>query len=149
VGYRLIEVGEGLRRRQEAALRSAQEAGWSIEWLPGLPPSLGPPPSPDPSSGVGQVGAGIVLTNELLDALPVHRLDVRGTELREAWVALQAEGSAPGSRHAASLEEQWAGPSPEALEELTLLFGTADPVVLRPWTLDGRLEVRPRAFEFL
>ena len=143
VGYRLIEVGEGMRRRQEAALRTAREAGWSVQWLPALPRSPGVPP------GVGPTGAGIVLTNELLDALPVHRLDVRGTELREAWVALRADGSAAGSRAASPLEEQWASPSSEALEELALLFGTSDPFALRPLTLDGRLEVRPRAFEFL
>jgi SAM-dependent MidA family methyltransferase len=36
--------------------------------------------------------SGIVLANEVADALPVHRLVVRDGELRERWVALDEDG---------------------------------------------------------
>lgn len=127
VTYRLVEVGEGLRRRQEEALLTHRQDGWSVSWPPAL-------------EAWGSPGAAIVVTNELLDALPVHRLTVTAEGVREAWVEL-VDGRV--------LEERWLPASEQALREVDLLFGTRDPARLRVLSQDGCLEVRPGIGEFV
>jgi SAM-dependent MidA family methyltransferase len=68
-----------------------------------------------------------------LDALPVCLVDVRGDDLQELWVA--SDG--------ADLLESWGEPSTETATAVELLFGTLDPVRLRPHTSDSILEVVP------
>ena len=70
------------------------------------------------------------MSNELVDALPVHLVDVSGPRLRESWVRLDPVAARPGgtvpaagaSRRApaagATAHEEWDDPSPDALEEL-------------------------------
>lgn len=129
VRYRLVEVGAGLRRRQEESLREAAVLGWDVAWLASM------------EEAPGEVG--LVVTNELLDALPVHRVDVGGGVAREAWVRLQ-QGEAG---HYA--QEEWGELSPPAREELQLLSGTVEAALLAPLTKDGHLELRPAVGAFL
>lgn len=70
--YRLVEVNEYRAAESRAAM---EEVGLSDLVRPEHPDEITPEP-------------GIVLANEVADALPVHRLIVRDNELRECWVAL-------------------------------------------------------------
>lgn len=45
-----------------------------------------------PLAGIPVIEAGLVFSNELLDAFPVHRLTVRDGQLREFYVTVGAEG---------------------------------------------------------
>ncbi len=70
IQYRMVEVSEALAARQRqtlAAERLDDKAGWCAE----LPDAV----------------QGCILSNELLDSLPVHRVAAEGGELREAFVA--------------------------------------------------------------
>ena len=81
--YRTVDLSGPLRARQEEALSAGDEAGWDVAACADFP---------DPSSWSGAVrrpASAVVVGNELLDALPVHRVDVRGAALREAWVRLR------------------------------------------------------------
>jgi SAM-dependent MidA family methyltransferase len=101
-GTLALSILEGLRRRESGLIRSIrylpvesnpnrrqdlrrrfEEAG--LAWLLDVS-------SPESSAGgaPSKEGApvfGVLLANEFLDALPVHRLLVRGAELRELYVA--------------------------------------------------------------
>ena len=68
--YVILERSAELRQRQQMRLAEAGFAG-QAEWLDALPEHF----------------TGIVLANELLDAMPVHRLIRENGEWREAWVA--------------------------------------------------------------
>ncbi len=68
--YRLLEPSAELRRRQETHLREQGLAG-RAEWLDDFP-----------SSGL----EGVVIANEVLDALPANRLEVTGDAVRELHV---------------------------------------------------------------
>ena len=68
--YRLLEPSAELRHRQETHLRE-QGLGGRAEWLDDFP-----------DSGL----EGVVIANEVLDALPASRLEVTGGEVREAYV---------------------------------------------------------------
>ncbi len=74
--------------------------------------------------------AGVYLSNELVDALPVHRLRGEGTGLEEAWVDWDGRG----------FREVWARPSPEAG---AFLKRYAPPLG------DWEVEVRPAAEAWL
>jgi SAM-dependent MidA family methyltransferase len=74
--YRLVEVNEYRSAESRAAMDEA-ELGHLVR--PEHPDEINPEP-------------GIVLANEVADALPVHRLVVREQELRECWVSLSEEG---------------------------------------------------------
>jgi len=129
VVYRTVDLSGPLRVRQETALSSANEAGWDVAACAVFP---------DPgfwAGGASPAGA-VVIGNELLDALPVHRVDVRGDALREAWVRLR-EGDA------VTLEEEWGEVSDEAAAEFESVFGGSDPGSMRVLTRDGTVELRP------
>jgi len=63
--YRIVERSAALARAQREAL-----TGTEIEWVEALPAGI----------------AGCVLSNELVDAFPVHRVVREGGELREVYV---------------------------------------------------------------
>lgn len=73
--YRLVDVNE---YRAEESRKAMAEVGLSDIARPEHPGDITPEP-------------GIVLANEVADALPVHRLIVRSGALRERWVALDAD----------------------------------------------------------
>jgi SAM-dependent MidA family methyltransferase len=124
VAYRLIEVGPALRARQEERLRPLGSL-WDIAWLSSLP------------AGVGSTG--VVVTNELIDALPVHRVRPLQEGLSEAWVRLIRESGAE------LLVERWGPLSDEAAVEVRRLFGEPEPASLAKLTRDGEIELRPAA----
>jgi SAM-dependent MidA family methyltransferase len=74
--YRLIDVNEHRAAESRAAM---EETGLGEIVRVEHPDAITPEP-------------GVVLANEVADALPVHRLILRDGELRELWVALDDEG---------------------------------------------------------
>lgn len=127
VRWRLLDVGRHLVARQQKTLAWALAAGWTVEW------------GAAPDSCISE--PRVVVTNELVDALPIHILDVGGDRVREAWVEMDATEE--------ELAEVWSHPCPEALSELTELFGTVQPADIRPFSADGVVEVRPAMRDFL
>jgi SAM-dependent MidA family methyltransferase len=69
--YRLVEVSASLRRQQQATLAGFDER---VEWLDALPPVI----------------EGAVLSNELLDSFPVHRIVHQERQLLEVYVTFDA-----------------------------------------------------------
>jgi SAM-dependent MidA family methyltransferase len=84
--YRILETSPDLRERQRARI-AALPAGVAarVEWLDGPPP---------------EHFEGIVLANEVLDALPVERFRIAGAGVEELGVALVADRAAPAFRPA-------------------------------------------------
>jgi SAM-dependent MidA family methyltransferase len=131
VAYRVDDVGRSLRDRQLSALVPARAGGWDVgAW--------------DPEGEDGVASVGLVITNELLDALPVHVIDVTGEVPLEAWVSLR-EG--PGG--VTSLREEWRAVSAVAAEELRRIAPGASGEALRQLSADGFIELRPGVREFL
>jgi len=94
--YCILELSAELRARQQETIREKvpQLAG-RVEWLEGLP-----------AAGF----RGVVLANEVLDAMPAHRFRIAGGEPRELFVERQGEGFAlregePGAELAAALSQ--------------------------------------------
>ena len=80
VRYRPVEVEE--RRLDELRARLA---------------AAGPPVADVPvEADLGEPIVGVVLANEVLDALPTHRLVTRGGRLREVFVGWDADGAGEG-----------------------------------------------------
>jgi SAM-dependent MidA family methyltransferase len=71
--YRLVEVSPALRRRQQETLAELDLPPGSVDWPDTLPAGID----------------GVVLSNELIDAFPVHRVVREGTELREVYVDVE------------------------------------------------------------
>ncbi|MCH8995245.1 MAG: SAM-dependent methyltransferase [Chloroflexi bacterium] len=67
LGYRIVEISPALRRRQQETL-APPRAG--IEWLEELPDAI----------------EGCLLSNELIDSFPVHRIVHRDRQLMELYV---------------------------------------------------------------
>ena len=67
LGYRIVEISPALRRRQQETL-APPRAG--IEWLEELPEKID----------------GCLLSNELIDSFPVHRIVHRDRQLMELYV---------------------------------------------------------------
>jgi len=121
IGYRILEVGAGLQRRQAAAVEELAAAGWAIGWGADLEEAC---------AGTRPV---VIVGNEFLDAMPVHAVAVDDDRLREACVQMTN----------ASLVQTWGELSPAAAAEIELLFGTLDPRRLEAFTEDGILEISP------
>jgi SAM-dependent MidA family methyltransferase len=96
--YRLVEVSDELAAGQRRAVQSALGGDEGLEkatWLPSLD-------TIDEGSVIG-----CFLTNELVDAFPVHRVTVRGGRLQEVYVGWRG----------ARFEEELGPPSTPSLEE--------------------------------
>lgn len=75
--YLILDVSAELRRRQRDTLAAAAPRLLErVEWLEALPDAF----------------SGVVLANEVLDAMPVHRLAWRDGNILERGVSLDAEG---------------------------------------------------------
>ena len=70
--YRVVEISASLRERQQQTL--AALPGSRVEWLDELPDAID----------------GVVLTNELLDSFPVHRVATQDSLPREVYVSCKA-----------------------------------------------------------
>jgi SAM-dependent MidA family methyltransferase len=120
IAYSIVEVGAGLRRRQEEAVVDLRDAGWEVRW------------GPDVAQACAGVAPAVIVGNEFVDALPVHVIDVSMAAPREAWVVADED-----------VALTWRDLSPQAAGELELLCGTLNSTALRAATQDGIIEVRP------
>lgn len=147
--YAIVELSPALRRRQQSLL---EEEGLveGVRWTQSLPPGI----------------EGCLLSNELLDAMPVHRVTVQGGRLREVYVRWDGarfveelrEPSSPeieeyfrelgllpgeGSYAEVNLEApRWARQAGEALGRgflLTFDYGYEAEDLFAPWRRDGTL----------
>jgi len=116
--YRTLDVSPVLRRRQEERLAPYREFGWDVRVREELS-SLDSP--------------GVAFSNELVDALPVHLLNVE-RDVREVWVESDEGGE---------LHQLLGEPTEAALGEAELLFGSAQAEVLSGYSRDGWIELRP------
>ena len=78
--YVLIERSARMIEHQRALLYPFLDAGWTVSWSRGLDALL-----PD---GI----EGVLFSNELVDAFPVHRVVIRGGALRECFVSYARDG---------------------------------------------------------
>lgn len=85
----LVERSPAFRRRQQETLAAWQEQGQGIQWVDNLQ-----------SIPEGSL-TGTLLSNELVDAFPVHRVRMGEDGLQELYV----------TSHDHALQEQWAEPS--------------------------------------
>ena len=74
--YRIVEVLPAARGLQEQTIAGAGAAATRVEWHSELPSAI----------------EGCLLSNELLDAFPVHRVVREGAELGEVYVRLSEDG---------------------------------------------------------
>lgn len=74
--YQLLEISAELQARQQAALANAPVPQEALGWLKDLPEAF----------------SGVVLANELLDAMPVHLVAWRHDGIYERGVALDDQG---------------------------------------------------------
>lgn len=122
VTYLVDDVAETSRRRQAAALGRAAAAQWR--------------------TGIWEderaAGTGIVVSNELFDALAVHLVDLRGETPLEAWVEVD---EAPEGQALAT--EVWKDLSPAAARELEVITAGCSLEEARALTAAGLLELRP------
>lgn len=144
--YTLVETIPALSERQRATLANE---GFEAEWREGLP------------SGV----TGCIFSNELLDAMPVHRVAVEDGALREVYVTRHGDGfgeelhdahpdiaayfealalsPGEGCRAEVNLEApRWIAAAAAALERgyvLTFDYGYAAEDLYAGWRTDGTL----------
>ncbi len=72
--YFILEVSADLRERQQATIREhVPELAGRVQWLDSLPTTL----------------RGVILANEVLDALPVQRFSIRGSQVNAIGVTWQ------------------------------------------------------------
>ena len=92
--YILIELSPRMRATQEDNLREFLHKGWSIRWASSL------------SELDAQEVAGVIFSNEFVDALPVHRVTMEGSALKEVLVDCGSDG----------FSEQLGAPSTDELQ---------------------------------
>ncbi len=129
VSIRTVDVSPRMRERLGHALAPWAAAGWDVGVVEDMAATRlheGPEP------------VAVVVSNELVDALPVHLVDVTADRPREAWVRLSGPDQA-------SLREEWADLSPEAEREMRLLFDSIEAPAVRPFCREGLIELRPAA----
>jgi SAM-dependent MidA family methyltransferase len=83
--YRIIERSAGMVRRQQNHLRPFIQSGISVQWLPDLA-----------ALALDSI-IGAILSNELVDAFPIHRVVQRPLGLREIFVGWSPESSPSGA----------------------------------------------------
>lgn len=89
--YRVLEVSPDLRERQQARLKRELPAqAERVSWITDLPASF----------------SGVVLANEVADALPVERFRVAGGDILQARVAREGDGFAWQYDKASTVLEQ-------------------------------------------
>jgi SAM-dependent MidA family methyltransferase len=146
--YLIVEVSGALRDRQQRRL-AVDNLADRAEWHEAIPPGT----------------RGCILSNELLDAMPVHRVKVEGGPLREVFVTWDGSGFAeelrepapaiieyferlgllPGEGCTAEVNPaavEWVGEAGEALAEgfvLTFDYGYEAEELYAPWRTDGTL----------
>lgn len=75
--YKILEVSADLRQRQEACIRSAMpEQAGRVEWIDAIPAEF----------------SGVVIANEVLDALPVERFVRRDAGVNQVCVTTSGPG---------------------------------------------------------
>ena len=126
--YELVEVNP---HRAAQAMAAMREVGFGeIVRLFDPGPDATPPPAPI---------TGVVLANEVADALPVHRLQWNGTGFEEVWVTWEAgrfvETSGALSAPVRELE----------IEHYLVHQG----IDLAGWPIGARIEVSPAAAEWI
>jgi SAM-dependent MidA family methyltransferase len=77
IRYRLVEASASLRELQRETLTTAGVLDGRVRW--------------EEAEGAG-LFSGLILANELVDALPVHIVVMRDGHLRERYVVLEGEG---------------------------------------------------------
>ncbi len=150
IRYQMIELSAALRTAQQRTLAEAELGQGRVEWIDALP------------SGI----TGCVLSNELLDAFPVHRIVRDGERWREVFVtwrdgrfaddllplsddALRSYfdhlGVLPGDGALAEVNlaaPRWMAEAARSLERgyiLTLDYGYEAAQLYAPWRRDGTL----------
>ena len=86
VRYVLVERSPAMVAAQQELLRPLLDEGLSITWAPDL--------SAFPAASV----TGVILSNELVDAFPVHRVVMRPSGLREIFVGWDVGTGGGGGR---------------------------------------------------
>jgi len=124
--YTIVDVSGALRARQRQRLAAH---GARVAWADALPPAL----------------RGVVVGNEVLDAMPVTLLARQGGQWRQRGVIVDASNQAPAPDR----------PAPEAIKKEAIRFAWADrPTALRPPVeVDGAhdyvTELHPQAHAFV
>ncbi len=146
VSLRVEDVADHLTEENRSVLLGARRRGLTLALPeePGCLAAVSPPAARSGDDSLESRPVRITVSNELVDALPVHIVDVRGAAVLERYTCLRRPPSAP-----AYLEDEWRPPSAAALSELWQLFGSDDPARLRLHTRDGILELRPAAEAYL
>lgn len=80
--YVILERNRDFARRQQQTLAEIGPAGERVAWRP----------APPVGERAGEIIRGCVLSNELLDAFPVHRVTVENGVLREIYVDAGDDG---------------------------------------------------------
>lgn len=76
--YSIVEINPAMQQKQKALLGSpGGVAGNKVQWVSSL-------------ADIGPVGCGCVFSNELLDAFPVHLVEM-ADELREIYITVRGE----------------------------------------------------------
>jgi len=121
-GYKILDVSADLRERQESFLRrEVPELLNSVEWLDALPKDF----------------SGVVIANEVLDALPVERFVRRKQGIAQVCVATDGDGFV-------LVEREAPGMLVAAVEKIEAFIGRALPngyasevcVAAPQWTAD-------------
>jgi SAM-dependent MidA family methyltransferase len=150
IAYTIVEPAPVLERAQRITLAEASLADASVEWMSAMPSAI----------------EGVVLTNELLDAFPVHRVARRGDDLLEVFVTYDgshfveelrppptpaihdyflALGLLPGEGCYAEVNlaaRAWIGDVARRLDRgyvLTFDYGYEADALYAPWRKDGTL----------
>ena len=150
--YRLLETSPRQAERQRDTLEGLDLPAGKVEWVDGDLPAAGV--------------RGCILSNELVDSFPVHRVALAGGELREVYVSWRGaafveelgEPSTPalneyfkrlgllpgeGCRAEVNLEAlAWVRQVATALDRgfvLTVDYGHLAPELYAPWRRDGTL----------
>ncbi len=71
IRYRIVEISPSLRKRQEETLAASADGQQRIEWAEELPEEID----------------GCLLSNELIDSFPVHRIVHQDRQLMEVYVS--------------------------------------------------------------
>lgn len=148
--YRIVETSAALVRAQRTTLGELELPDRAVEWLDALPRGI----------------TGCVLSNELVDAFPVHRVVRDGGELREVYVTCESGrfadalgplsddalrryfdelGLLPGDGCVAEVNldaVRWIEDVARAVERgyaLTFDYGHDAPELYAPWRRDGTL----------